>query len=287
MWSIFRDVLLLLFGLASLSSAFAQSDKDYAQETERATRLLNKAVALYRIKGSAALADFSRQGGFVDGEMYVYVVDTNGVMLASGGPSVILVGRNVSSVLDGELDRAFKEALSVPEDGKVRSAEYRWLNWNDGKTERKRVFYQRVGEKVFAAGYYMPRSSKSAAVDLLGRASAAIAADAQKTIERINALDADFIRDDLYVFVVDLDTQKFSAHGVNLRLVGTDFRALQSADQQPIGMQMLDVLKSNEVGEVAYTWRNPANGRIEQKSTLLRKVGKYAVAVGYYLGPST
>jgi cytochrome c len=128
MWSIFRDVLLLLFGLASLSSAFAQIDEDYAQETERATRLLNKAVALYRIKGPAAWVDFSRQGGFVDGEMYVYVVDTNGVMLASGGPSVILVGRNVSSVLDGELHRAFKDALSVPEDGKVRSAEYRWLN---------------------------------------------------------------------------------------------------------------------------------------------------------------
>ncbi|MNP66647.1 hypothetical protein D3C76_1623780 [compost metagenome] len=72
-----------------------------------------------------------------------------------------------------------------------------------------------------------------------------------------------------------------------MRLVGTDFRALQSADEQPIGIQMLDVLKSNEVGEVVYTWRNPANGRIEQKSTLLRKVGKYAVAVGYYLGPST
>ncbi|PMZ29950.1 calcium channel protein, partial [Pseudomonas sp. GW247-3R2A] len=75
---------------------------------------------------------------------YIYVVDTSGVMLASGGPSVSLVGKPVVSVLDDDLKAAFQQAISQPDDGIVRSAEYRWWNWQHGKVERKRVFYQRV-----------------------------------------------------------------------------------------------------------------------------------------------
>ncbi|AMO77622.1 cache domain-containing protein [Pseudomonas sp. R3.Fl] len=286
--SIFRHVLLLLLGVLCLSSALAQDEGNYAAEAMQANRLLDRAVAYYREKGEAAFAAFSRQGEFVDGEFYVYVVDTSGVMLASGGPSANLVGRNIGGVLDAELNKSFKAALALPEDGETHSADYHWVNWVDGKTERKRVFFRRVGERIFAVGYYMPRSSKQEAIQLLERASAAIAVNPAKVIEQVNSLDMEFIRDDLYVFIVDLDTLKFSAHGYNLRLVGTEFRALQSADQKRIGIQMLDALKKGGgYAEVSYLWRNPASNRLEQKSTLLRQVGRYAVAVGYYIRPGT
>ncbi|MEX5669475.1 calcium channel protein, partial [Pseudomonas neuropathica] len=87
-------------------------------------------------------------------ELYIYVVDTSGVMLASGGPSVSLVGKPVISVLDDDLKAAFEQAIAQPDDGVVRSAEYRWWNWQHGKVERKRVFYQRVKDRVISVGYY-------------------------------------------------------------------------------------------------------------------------------------
>ena len=280
MLCIFRVAVLML--LCSLASAFARGEETYAREDERAVQLLEKAVTYYKANGEAALAAFSRQGDFVDDELYVYAVDISGVMLASGGPSANLIGRNISSSLNGELNKSFKEALSLPETGEMHSAEYHWMNWGDGKIERKRVYFQRVGDLIFAVGYYLPRSSREAAARLLNHASAEIAVAPERTIDRINKLDDDFIRDDLYVFVVDLSTQKFIAHGSNLRLIGTHFRTLISADKKLVGKKILDQLKSSDEGEVTYLWRNPANDRIEQKSTLTRRVGKYLVAVGYY-----
>ncbi|MEB3733916.1 hypothetical protein ULF88_06785 [Halopseudomonas pachastrellae] len=61
--------------------------------------MLHKAVAAYREEGNAAFARFSRQGEFVDGDQYVYVVDENGYMLASGGPSAALIGRDITPLL--------------------------------------------------------------------------------------------------------------------------------------------------------------------------------------------
>lgn len=269
-------------------SALAQDD-EYAREAERVANLLDKAVAYYREKGEAALAAFSRQGEFVDNELYVYVVDTHGVMLASGGSSVSLIGHNVSNVLGDELNRFFTEALAQPETDEMRQGEYRWLNWSDGKVQRKRVFYRRVGERIFAVGFYMPRSSKEEAVALLDRVSAAVRVDPEGTFERINSQRPDFAQDDLYVFVVDLAREKFIAHGYNRRLVGSAFGTTLSLDQQPTGRQMLEALNSggNQGDRLfRYQWSNPATGRVELKNTLVRKVGDYGVAVGYYLRPT-
>jgi cytochrome c len=40
------------------------------------------------------------------------LIDTQGIMLASGGPSVMLVGRDVSTVLPLELMAGFRRALA-------------------------------------------------------------------------------------------------------------------------------------------------------------------------------
>lgn len=279
-----QRALLLLLVLLPLSFAQAQPTEDaaYKEDAEKARALLQKAVDYYREHQDKALAVFSRQGEFIDGQLYVYVIDTKGVMLASGGPSVILVGRDVSNVLDEDLKQVFAKALREPE-GQMHDAEYRWVNWNDGKVQRKHTYYQRIGDRVLAVGYYLPRSSPEQAKTLLDRASTAISQEPQATFEAINKLDRNFYQDDLYVFAVDLKTSRFVAHGYNHRLVGTPFKSLKSADGKPIGQQMLDAIEnSSGEGELAYLWRNPATERNEHKHSYLRKVGDYLVAVGYY-----
>jgi hypothetical protein len=103
-----------------------------AEQAQRARQLLEKAVAYYRVEGDKAFAAFSRQGEFIDNDLYVYVLDSQGVMLASGGPSVVLIGRDISPLLEPSMREQFAKALKAPESGKVQEADYRWKNWNDG-----------------------------------------------------------------------------------------------------------------------------------------------------------
>jgi hypothetical protein len=80
-----------------------------------------------------------------------------------------LIGRDVSEVLAPDLQKAFKDALLVPEGNGIQQAEYRWQNWADGKVERKHVYYQRIGQRILAVGYYLPRASAEQAKALLDK----------------------------------------------------------------------------------------------------------------------
>lgn len=281
--SLYRAFAALCLCFFSVAGNAQQVPADaYGADTEHAKALLVKAVAEYKAKGDAALAEFSRQGAYVDGDLYIYVVDTAGVMLAGGGPSVSLVGKPVAGFLDEDLKAMFQQAISQPDDGIVRSAEYRWWNWQHAKVERKRVFYQRVSDRIISVGYYMPRSSPEQAQQLLRQISGQVATDAKATFELINQHDKQLTADDLYAFVVDLKSQRFVAHGFSSRLIGTDFKSLRSVDGKPIGEDILKQMNAHESGEIAYQWRNPITGQNEFKRTFLQRVNGYVVAVGCY-----
>ncbi|UVE18697.1 cache domain-containing protein [Pseudomonas sp. LS44] len=284
MLAVYRVCLLLgglLLGMHALAQTETPDDAAYAAEAARAKALLNKAVAAYREQGDKAFAAFSRVGEFTDDELYVWVTDAQGVMLASGGPSQRLIGRDISSVLEPDVKASFEEALAQPE-GPVREKQYRWMNWQDGKVELKHVYYQRVGDRMLAVGYYQPRAMPTQAKDLLDKAAKAVESDPQATIKAVNELDKTYYQDDLYVFIVDLQSHRYVAHGYNLRLVSTDFSKVKDTAGAPIGQEMLDKIKGGGEAQVSYQWLNPVTGRDERKTTTVRKVGNYLVAVGYY-----
>lgn len=275
-------LLLLATCLLPFAAPAATSDPGDAAQAQRARQLLEKAVTYYREQGDKAFAAFSRQGEFVDNELYVYVVDNNGVMLASGGPSVVLIGRDVSPLLDPAVRKEFDRTLKSPETGKVQEVDYRWKNWADGRVERKHAYYQRVGDRFLAVGYYIPRADAGRAQQMLDKTAQAVASAPDATFKRINNLDQAFIEDDLYAFVVDMDTQHFVAHGYNSRMVGTDFANLKDPTGNAIGQSMLALARSKGEGQFDYQWRNPVTGKVENKHALIKKTGKYLVAVGYY-----
>lgn len=269
--------LLLLLCASQAHAATAQE-----QDAQAAKALLEKALAYYHDNGDKAFAAFSRQGEFVDKDRYVFVVDTKGVLLASGGPSSALIGRDVSKVLGPDLRQSFKEALNIPEGNGIQQAEYRWQNWNDGKVERKRVFYQRIGQRILAVGYYLPRATPEQAKALRDKAVKDLEKNEAGTLKAINALQGGFLQDDLYVFVVDLDTGRYVAHGTNLRLINTDFAKVKDPDGKPVGEPILALMKEQGQGEYEYRWKNPVTGKVEDKHAYLRKSGHFLVAVGYY-----
>ena len=272
-----RYTWLLLLCCSQVHAATAQE-----ADAQAAKALLEKALAYYHKQGDKAFAAFSRQGEFIDQDRYVFVVDTKGVLLASGGPSSALIGRDVSEVLGPDLQASFKQALSVPEGQGIQQADYRWQNWNDGKVEHKHVFYQRVGERILAVGYYLPRATPEQARALRNKAVEALVKDEAGTLKAINSLQGGFLQDDLYVFVVDLNTRRYVAHGTNLRLINTDFAKIKDPDGKPVGVPILQMMAEQDQGEYKYRWKNPVTGKVENKHAYVRKSGHFMVAVGYY-----
>ncbi|NWC69215.1 cache domain-containing protein [Pseudomonas sp. P7758] len=277
MKAMLRATWLLLLCVGQVHAATAEE-----ADAQAAKALLEKALAYYQTNGDKAFAAFSRQGEFVDQDRYVFVVNTKGVLLASGGPSSALIGRDVSEVLGPDLNKSFKEALTVPEGSGIQQADYRWQNWNDGKVERKHVYYQRVGQRILAVGYYLPRATPEHARALRNKAVKALEKDPVGTLKAINAMQGGFLQDDLYVFVVDLDTQRYVAHGTTPRLVNTDFSKIKDPDGKPVGEPILAVMAEQDQGEYKYRWKNPVTGKVENKHAYLRKTGHFMVAVGYY-----
>jgi cytochrome c len=275
--TLLRFTWLLLLCCSQVHAATAED-----AEAQAAKALLEKALAYYQSNGDKALAAFSRQGEFIDQDRYVFVVDTQGVLLASGGPSSALIGRDVSEVLGPDLQASFKQAISAPEGQGIQQADYRWQNWNDGKVEHKHVFYQRVGERILAVGYYLPRATPEQARALRNKAVNALVKDEAGTLKAINSLQGGFLQDDLYVFVVDLDTRRYVAHGTNLRLINTDFAKVKDPDGKPVGEPILQLMTEQDQGEYKYRWKNPVTGKVENKHAYLRKAGHFMVAVGYY-----
>ena len=272
-----RFTWLLLLCCSQVHAATAQE-----ADAQAAKALLEKALAYYHKQGDKAFAAFSRQGEFIDQDRYVFVVNTQGVLLASGGPSSALIGRDVSEVLGPDLQASFKQALSAPEGQGIQQADYRWQNWNDGKVEHKHVFYQRVGERILAVGYYLPRATPEQARALRNKAVEALVKDETGTLKAINSLQGGFLQDDLYVFVVDLNTRRYVAHGTNLRLINTDFAKIKDPDGKPVGVPILQMMAEQDQGEYKYRWKNPVTGKVENKHAYVRKSGHFMVAVGYY-----
>ena len=278
----FLHKFILLCGMFLLGLTQVQAAGTEKADSQAAIALLEKALAYYHDNGDKAFAAFSRQGEFVDKDRYVFVLDTNGVMLASGGPSAALIGRDVSTVLGPDLQKTFKDALKVPEGNGIQQADYRWQNWADGKVERKHVYYQRVGQRILAVGYYQPRASAEQAMALLNKAAIDLVRDEKGTLSAINSLKGGYLQDDLYVFVVDLNTQRYLAHGTNLRLINTDFGKIKDPEGKPVGEPILALMSKQDYGEYEYRWKNPVTGKVEDKHAYLKKVGHLLVAVGYY-----
>ena len=283
-------VKMLLLAALSLFLLVARADEpaataireSVASDVQRARALLARAIIRYRQQGDEAFAAFNGPTEFVDGELYVWVLGTDGVMLASGGSSSALIGRKVSNMRDAFGTPFFYDMLEKAKTSDTGVVEYRWLNRLHHKPERKITLFTKIGTRLLAVGYYIPRASAEQASAMLERAVGAMQADSVKALAAFNDLNGGYIEDDLYVFVVGIDDGKFRAHGVSGRLVGSDGYALTDPNGKPVIRQMLDALKDKDRGELDYAWRNPVTRQVENKHTLFRKVGNNLVGVGYY-----
>jgi signal transduction histidine kinase len=127
-----------------------------AGTAEQAQALAERAVAHIRDVGrERAFADFSRpDGGFVDGELYVFCQDASGVVVAHGG-NPKLVGRNMADVRgpDGRLANVEINHLGLTQGSGW--LEFRWPNPVTKRIELKAAYVLKVDDHtVCGSGYY-------------------------------------------------------------------------------------------------------------------------------------
>ena len=162
-----RNLLILSLGAALCASPLAYSATDGAQakgsversHARQANALLDRAATHLQQAGpEQALAAFNdRKGGFVDGQHYVFVLDTAGTMLASNGASRALVGLNVMDLKDAAGQPFIREIVEGAKTSDSGQVKYHWLNPADNKVENKTSLYRKVGDQILAVGYYIPR----------------------------------------------------------------------------------------------------------------------------------
>ncbi len=284
-----RSVLLsVLAGMcwvlaATVQAASAGAEGVYGSQREvRARALLERAVRHVEATGETGATAFTRGADFIDRDLYVFALRMDGTFLASGGASAALIGMNVLDETDLEGRPFFREILELARRDGKGSVTYRWFNPADSRGEPKLTLFERVGDLVVAVGFYPPRATPAQARALLRKALDALAASPAAAIRDFQRLDGPFVRDDLYVFVVDLASGRFLAHGANRSLVGSDAGKLSDPDGRPVVTEMISRAGNGRSGELQYRWTNPVTGRIERKHTYFVARDGRLVGVGYF-----
>jgi signal transduction histidine kinase len=104
-------------------------------------------------KGKAFAAFNNTKGKFVHSDLYIYVIDINGDILAHGGDAK-LIGQHMINLKDADGKEFIK---AIIDDTKLKnrgSRDYKWTNPLTKKVEKKSTFFERVGDVIIICGYY-------------------------------------------------------------------------------------------------------------------------------------
>jgi cytochrome c len=142
--------------LAIVLAALAIAGPAAAHTADEVTALVQRAIAhIHEVGRERAFADFSRpDGGFVDGELYIFCQDASGVVIAHGGNPKI-VGQNMADVRgpDGKLANVEINQLGLTQGSGW--LEFRWPNPATKRIELKAAYVMKVDDHtVCGSGYY-------------------------------------------------------------------------------------------------------------------------------------
>ncbi len=146
-----KILAVLLTGIFLLSVTGAA----LASSAAEATALVDKAIVFYKANGKdKALAEISnKQGQFVKGDLYVFVWDPKGVILAHGANEK-LIGKDMYPIKDTDGKQFVKEAVEMANAKGSGWVDYKWTNPVSKKVEAKSTFAKKVDDLIFACGIY-------------------------------------------------------------------------------------------------------------------------------------
>lgn len=119
-----------------------------------AEALVKKGIAYVKEAGKEkAMAEFSNpKGKFVKGDLYIFVLDFKGGMLAHGANQK-LIGKNVIDLKDSDGLLFVQEFIKAGKQGHGW-VEYKWTHPTTKNIEPKIAYIQAAGDLIFACGIY-------------------------------------------------------------------------------------------------------------------------------------
>ena len=111
-----------------------------------------------------------------------------------------------------------------------------------------------VSTTVFAQGQFGTAAEAKAMIE---KAAAELKTNEATALAKFNKGEGGFKDRDLYVFCYDMNTAKFTAHGANQALLGTDVKALKEKDGTPLGEKVFNASKEGTFTTVSYNFPKP------------------------------
>lgn len=145
----------ILISLALLTADAAIAiDRGSAEE---AKALALKAAVLFESKGPMAIEAFNAaKDNFVDRDLYITVIDHQGVVRASSGPSAALIGKNTWDAEDPDGKKFVQEFWKITDGGTNEGwLTYKYVDPVTKKLAQKRTFVRRIGDYVLTCGSYI------------------------------------------------------------------------------------------------------------------------------------
>ena len=140
--------ICLLFG----SIAYAAAAGGTADE---AKALVDKAVAMIQESGQEkAFAAFNDTAGdFVMKDLYIFVVDMNGTILAHGAKAS-LIGKNLMGLKDTDGKFIIKDMIEMAKTQSEGWVDYKWENPMTKSIGNKSTYFRKVGDILVCCGVY-------------------------------------------------------------------------------------------------------------------------------------
>ena len=127
----------------------------YGQSVEEAKAFVQKAIQFYKKTGKAiAMAEFTNpKGPFVQGDMYVFVLNLKGTLL-SHGVNEKYIGQDFIDVKDSDGRSFVKEIVDVANAKGKGIADYKWYNPKTKEDLLKEVYFEKVDDVIICSGIY-------------------------------------------------------------------------------------------------------------------------------------
>ncbi len=255
------------------------------------TRVVADAVKLLREKGESAFPEFKKEVmRWEHGDMYIFVLDTDGNMIIHPDPA--LEGKNqinLKDMIGRPITKMFIEKTS-DEDG-VGWVHYMWPRPNNIFPTWKSTFVRRVTAPsgktyIVGCGIYNMKMEKDFIVDEVNDAAALIEQKGRAAFDELRDKTGSFVFLDTYVFVDTPDGTEV-VNGGFPGIEGKNIMDFKDVNGEYLVRDYINLALKNGEGWVKYFWPKPGSDKPFEKYTYVKKV-KYGnetfiVGSGAYL----
>ena len=143
-------IILLIAAIFCLTASGAR-----ASDADIAVALVKKAVTFYKANGAEKLIEEASNpnGQFAQGAFYVFVMDTNGLMLAHPA-NASLIGTSTIGLRDSDGKYFIKDMTVVAKEKGAGWADYKFKNPKTNEVADKSTYVERADDFVFGCGVY-------------------------------------------------------------------------------------------------------------------------------------